>query len=246
VVTAGNLAINIFLAASLQQLLNLINAQQIIVLMPLFSIKLPPNAGLFFGFLMEIAAFDLLPTDDFYAEYTDTEESDPINENFDSVGFSSRFFVHNLGSMAVAIITLPLIALLILAIMPFRCFNKVTHLYNKLKRYMVFGHPITVFLESYTILTICSLINITNASYKTVGGKTSTILAIVFFSLYLLLPVVFGIILMKKFPYLSRPRIKTKYGALYEQLNLKRGRSIIFQPLHYFFRRMMLAVVIVC
>jgi hypothetical protein len=154
--------------------------------------------------------------------------------------------VYNLGSMAVAILSLPLIAIIILLIKPFMCFDKVTHLYNILKRYMVFGHPITVFYETYTVITICSLINITNASYKTVGDKTSTILAIVFFSLCLILPVVFGIILMKKFPYLSRPRIKTKYGALYAQLNLKRGRSVILQPLHYFFRRMMLAVVIVC
>jgi len=48
---AGNLVMNIILSASLQQLWSLINTQQIIVLMPLFNLKLPPNAGMFFGFI---------------------------------------------------------------------------------------------------------------------------------------------------------------------------------------------------
>jgi hypothetical protein len=214
--------------------------------MPLFKIKLPPNAGSYFGFIMQIAAFDILPTDDFYADYTNIEETDPINENFDSVGFSSLFFLYNLGSMAVAIISLPLFALLIVIIKPFRCNSRVYRFHNKLRKYMIFGHPITVFCETYTVIAISSLINIKNASYETAGNKTSTVLAVIFCALCSLLPVVFGIILMKKFPYLMRPRIKAKYGALYAQLNLKQGRSIILQPLHYFFRRMLLAVVIVC
>lgn len=195
---------------------------------------------------MQIAAFDILPTDDFYADYTDIGESDPINDNFDSVGFSSLYLLLNLGSMAVAIACLPLVALFIIIIKPFRGFNRVTRLHNKLKKYMTFGHPITVFYETYTVMAVCSLINITNANYDTVGKKTSTILAMIFFTLCLILPVVFTVILWLKFPYLQRPRIKTKYGALYEQLNLKRGRAVILQPLHYFLRRMLLAVVIVC
>jgi hypothetical protein len=46
------MALNIILSASLQQLWSMINTQQIIVLMPLFSINLPPNAAVFFGFIM--------------------------------------------------------------------------------------------------------------------------------------------------------------------------------------------------
>ncbi len=80
---AGNLVMNIVLSASLQQLWSLINTQQIIVLMPLFKLKLPPNAGMFFGFINQIAAFDILPTDMFYQGYTDITSTDPINSNFD-------------------------------------------------------------------------------------------------------------------------------------------------------------------
>jgi hypothetical protein len=36
--------------------------------MPLFNVRLPGNAAVFFGFLMQIAAFDMLATDDFYED----------------------------------------------------------------------------------------------------------------------------------------------------------------------------------
>ena len=132
--------------------------------MPLFKLKLPPNAGMFFGFIMQIAAFDILPTDDFYEEYTDIDDSDPINDNFDAVGFSSLFFLYNLGSMALAIVGVPIIGLVILLLKPFRCINKVHRLHNKLRRWMMWGHPITVVFETYTVIVICSLINIVNVS----------------------------------------------------------------------------------
>ena len=68
-VLVSNLALNIVLSASLQQLWSMVNTQQLVVLMPLWSIKLPANAAMFFGFIMTIAAFDILPTDTFYNNY---------------------------------------------------------------------------------------------------------------------------------------------------------------------------------
>jgi hypothetical protein len=68
-VLASNLVLNIVLSASLQQLWSMVNTQQLVVLMPLWNIKLPANAAMFFGFIMTIAAFDILPTDTFYDTY---------------------------------------------------------------------------------------------------------------------------------------------------------------------------------
>jgi hypothetical protein len=44
----------------------MINTQQIILMMPLFYISLPANAAVFFNFIMQIASFDIIPTDLFY------------------------------------------------------------------------------------------------------------------------------------------------------------------------------------
>ena len=44
----------------------MINTQQIVVLMPLFDIQMPANAQIFFGFIFELASFNILPLQDFY------------------------------------------------------------------------------------------------------------------------------------------------------------------------------------
>ena len=36
------------------------------ILMPLFNIRMPANAALFFGFLMQIASFDIVPVQNLY------------------------------------------------------------------------------------------------------------------------------------------------------------------------------------
>jgi len=41
----------------------MINTQQLMVMMPLFNQNLPANAGMFYGFVMDLASFNLLPTD---------------------------------------------------------------------------------------------------------------------------------------------------------------------------------------
>ena len=75
----SSFGLNIILAASLQQFWSLVNTQQILVLMPLFNVRLPGNAAVFFGVLMQIAAFDMLPTDGFYEDNIPMQETEPIN-----------------------------------------------------------------------------------------------------------------------------------------------------------------------
>jgi hypothetical protein len=53
-------------------------------MMPLFKQNLPANAGMFFGFIMNLASFNLLPTDRFYNAYFNMKAYDlgAINANF--------------------------------------------------------------------------------------------------------------------------------------------------------------------
>ena len=54
-------------------------------MLPLFHLQMPANAGIFFGYLMNIASFNLLPTDKFYNAYFDLKAYDngPLNSNFE-------------------------------------------------------------------------------------------------------------------------------------------------------------------
>ncbi len=108
---AGNFAINLVLSAGLSQLWSMINTQQIIVVMPLFNTNIPANAGMFFGFIMNLASFNLLPTDKFYNQYLNMSKDDPgaLNSNFEDQGYGSVYLLQNLGTLLVAILTIPLL-----------------------------------------------------------------------------------------------------------------------------------------
>ena len=67
-VMCGNFIKNSILAGSLQLLMGLLEAQQIIVLFPLLQISLTATLNIFFGYLMQVASFDLLPVDSFLQE----------------------------------------------------------------------------------------------------------------------------------------------------------------------------------
>lgn len=70
------------------------------------------------------------------------------------------FFLYNVGSMALAILSLPVMAVILFLLKPFRSIHKVLKWHNKLRRFIKYNHCITVVFETYTILAICSLINI--------------------------------------------------------------------------------------
>ena len=66
VAMAGNTVVNLLMSAALNQLFSMVEAQQIIILMALFNIRMPANAAMFFGFMMQIASFDFIPMDLLY------------------------------------------------------------------------------------------------------------------------------------------------------------------------------------
>ena len=108
-VLASNFITNFILSASLQHVWSTIESQQIIVLMPLFKVNLPANVGIFFGYIMMIASFDLVPVDSFVDEYGGMTPTEPINENFEAVGFESLYVLINLGTILILVIVFPIL-----------------------------------------------------------------------------------------------------------------------------------------
>ena len=79
---ASNFVLNIIISASLNQLWAMINTQQLMIMMPLFQITMPANAGLFFRALMEIAAFDFYDFSDFVHNIFQVEPKETTDLNF--------------------------------------------------------------------------------------------------------------------------------------------------------------------
>ena len=148
-VFATNLFMNLFMSASLQYLWDMINAQQIVILLPLFNCQLPANAGIIFNTLMQIAAFDAIPTDDIYGAIADEETfGDPINENFDMIGLETILVMPNLGSIGVIIVAYPLIYLLYYLMGMCQAFKCIRKQRKSLSKNLFWNATIRLIIES--------------------------------------------------------------------------------------------------
>ena len=107
----SNLSLNLLLSASLNQLWSMVNAQQLLVVLPLMKFLLPSSATMFFSGIFAIAAFDLYDTNDFWHDQLEIVETEPLNENFDKFGFGSRYMLNNMGTMILFYIIYPLLML---------------------------------------------------------------------------------------------------------------------------------------
>lgn len=87
--------------------------------------------------------------------------------------------------------------------------------------------PITIFTESCTILEMCCLINLKYPSYFRWGETLSTVLSIVAMCLIVGLPVIFAVFMYRNFSNLRNKKIEGKFGAIYENLNVNKGKLII-------------------
>jgi len=143
----------------------MVNTQQLVVLMPLWNIRLPANAAMFFGFIMTIASFDLLPTDTFYNEYfPNMAPTTAINSNFQAIGFSSMYFNYNIGSLILSFLAFPVLALVALILNPLRRFKCCNWLYLKITSTIYWNSTIKTISQSYTVIVMCVGINTLNVS----------------------------------------------------------------------------------
>ena len=77
----------------------MVEAIQIIVMMPLFETRMPANVGIFMGELMTIAAFDIIETGEYVEHALDLEPHDPPSDkNFAQLGYESVYFFSNIGT----------------------------------------------------------------------------------------------------------------------------------------------------
>jgi hypothetical protein len=70
--------------------------------MPLFQVSMPGNALAFFNQIFKIASFDIVDVEPYINKALKLNDTEPFNNNFDSLGFSSMYFMNNLGTLLIA------------------------------------------------------------------------------------------------------------------------------------------------
>lgn len=89
---------------SLQLLWALVNVMQLLLVMPLINVNFPVNAATFYGYLIDIANFDILPVETInHAMYKFSENEVEMPSNFEELGYETIIFINNLGSILLFI-----------------------------------------------------------------------------------------------------------------------------------------------
>jgi hypothetical protein len=100
-------------------------------------------------------------------------------------------------------------------------------------------------IESYQVLVMCVFININFIGNSSTEETLSSSLTVLFLGISIMTPVTFATILLKNWKKLDTDVMKEKFGHLYENLNLKRGKLVILEPVTFLLRRALLAYIVI-
>ena len=152
----------LFMNFSLKSVFEMINALQIVILLPLSESSVPANAGMFFERLAQIAAFDLIEIKPQINEYLDLVPTGPVNDKFESLGLESKYFINNLGTFFLIIMIYFLLVIIwIIVILMQKCKNGklIKKLERKLNDTLFWNGLLEVVLESFLMVALCAYIS---------------------------------------------------------------------------------------
>jgi len=207
---------------------------QIVVHMSLVNISMPGNASVFFGYLLQIVAFDMVPTDDPYDAIFGFETSKPVSLNFELIGYESVYFIRNMGSMFLLILLTTFVVILYAAT---SCSKNVkVYKYRQMVKEKLFFNGIFAFLEdTYIIICVSFALNLAvlydeNAPANHAGTIFSLILAIASGATLIGLPIFVGIYFPRNIDYIYECdyEFKQKFGVVFKDLNVKRRGKVAF------------------
>ena len=196
-------------------------------MLPLCKVNLPANAAKFFNSIFQIAAFDFYDLNEIIDSLLDLEVTDPLTPNFEKIGFESRGFLNNMGTMIFFYVFYPLLILLHKISSKFRnssrCCRKTQ---SRLQGLLYYKLLITVIFESYALVALCCLIQLPIISFETYGLTIQGLLAIIFSALLMTVPYIMIRHAVRNFHALEDGVMKRRYGALYSDLKLAQGNMI--------------------
>jgi hypothetical protein len=160
----ATLFLNLLLAATLQRLWGMINAQQIIVHMIAYNTKPPAIATWFFHILFQIQSVDVIPWGDLYSYLFTMEHTEPLSKNLYSLGFSNRYFIYNLGSSILPIALIPVFFVMWFLFSRCKNIGFFRFLSEKLEMWLFWNGVITTIHETFSAVIFAAFISIFSVS----------------------------------------------------------------------------------
>ena len=123
------LSVNIFLIVGSSYFTIMMRALQIIVILPLFEVSMPANAGMVFQYLTDVVSFDYYDIEELADEILQLIPTEPVNYKMETIGISTRQFINNLGTFSayVALCMLLFAVWIIIAIINLLTKNRINN-----------------------------------------------------------------------------------------------------------------------
>ena len=220
--------------------------------MPLFNVAQPANAEAMFKILLYIAAFDMVPSELVYKDMLEALKNesrhDELTGKVESLGFESTWLIPNLGSILffVGLFVLVLLVLLLFSKVPCCCYKTTGTLeFGMQTQGMLFWNmPIGFLKSSYSVISICCLLNIAYMSWNEKDAIINSTLSCIIFGFLLVYPGLIQLFLYKRSSEMKRKAFQNKYIAAYEGLIIE-DQKFILQPIFFFYRRILLPMFVI-
>ena len=164
----------ILLGAGLKSVLDMINALQVIILLPLIETQIPANASMFMQTLTDVAAFDFIEIGDVSNDILSLPPTEPVNMRFELSSLESQYFVNNVGSFYLVILLNILMTLVWCLIKLIRtcCYDGdfLEKYGRKIHRKLFWNGSAAAVRESYLVVILCAFISINyNFNFTSLG-----------------------------------------------------------------------------
>lgn len=147
----------------------------------MMQLRISAIAVIFFAQILEFVTFDIMPTEEMYAE-TFAWENEPYSDAADNIGYGSRVFVENTGSMPVYLSAIILKQLLVYGLLKGAPSGRIHSFAQSERNKFFWGGAMAFFDEMFIGIVFCGCIQTSewnnetkalifnNAFAVTVGG----------------------------------------------------------------------------
>ena len=243
---AGNFAISIVTAASLNYLWSMLNGLQLQTHLELFNLKFPANASFLQNFLITIATFDITPIEAIWF-FFDLPELGSYSPSFGDSGYDYIFLVENMGTcffMVQIYILFCLVTLGLGILIKYCSIPKAQPRHKKMKDTLFWGTAIRFVFESYLELVICVTIGMVNISWSqdNLSIPYCSVFTVVFMLAVFIMPLFTSVFYYWKIDKVEEEQFTSDYGTLYDGLELDaakhKRKSALIYPFLFIFRRL--------
>ena len=242
------LALSLLQGYGLSMMLGMMNALQIIICLPLFETSMPANSGMFNNIVTSMAVYEVIEIGDFANELLELNPTDPVNEKYESIGFGDLYFTNNVGCFVLTILFSSLLVIfwIFLYSLSRLGYSCVKRLRNNVADQLFWNKISGLIFESFLNVVLSSLIALKyNLEVKDYGQKVQTFMAVGTLCAFTIIPVALLCYLCYKFEEAGKKRTIKKFGSIYGDLNLKKGRKVLLVPAVFLIRRLWLALLLV-